>query len=245
MTVILVPFHLDEPLPAFAPPVAPDQLVTPGLPAGTPWERMAAIYGEVARSVEGVVRAGRVPVVQSGDCTPSLGVVAGVERAGGAPARVWVDAHGDVQTPEASASGYLGGMPLRQLVGGAHRTVPDRLGLRAVAERDVLLVDARDLDPPERDYLDGSAIRRTSMDEVGAAVPGGPLHLHVDMDVIDPRDVDGLLFPVPGGPRLPEVVGAVRGVLATGRVVSVTLGCTWGPGGGSGGLAALVAELGG
>lgn len=242
VSVISVPFHLDEPLPTFVAPVDVDMVVSPTLPAGTPWERMAVLYDEVADAVAADLAAGDRPVIVSGDCTTSLGVVAGLQRSGIDPRVVWFDAHGDVQTPETSTSGYLGGMPLRQLVGGADRTVADRLGLRVVAERDVVLVDARDLDPPEALFLDGSDIRRTPVDALDP--PGGALYLHLDVDVIDPVDVAGLLFPAPGGPRLAEVAAAVRAVLATGRVVAIGIACTWRPGNGSERvLAPLVREI--
>lgn len=220
MTLIGVPFHLDEPLPGL--PFVTDHVVAPTLPAGGPWERMAVLYEEVARVV--AAEAGRVPWVASGDCTTSMGVVAGLQRAGIAPSIVWFDAHGDVQTAETSASGYLGGMPVRQLVGGADRTVPDALGLRPVREQDVVLVDARDLDPPEAEFLAGSAVRRCSVE--GIPAPTGPVYLHLDVDVIDPLDLPGLLFPVPGGPRIPAVTAAVRELLASGHVVAVGLACT-------------------
>jgi arginase len=96
-----------------------------------------------------------------------------------------------------------------------------------VPESRVLLVDARDLDPAEVEFLAGSAIRHTPVDAVVEALPEGPVHLHVDADVVDPRDLPGLLFPAPDGPRLPEVLGAVRAVLATVPVVAVTIGRTW------------------
>lgn len=231
MTVIAVPFHLDEHLPGLALPLAADRTLVPDLPEGTPWERMAALYEQVAGVVAAEAGAGRVPLVMSGDCTTSLGVVAGLQRAGTAPSLVWFDAHGDVQTPETSTSGYLGGFPVRQLAGGSDRTVADRIGLRAVPEEDIVLVDARDLDPPEAAYLAASAIRQVPIDAV--PIPDGPIYLHLDCDVIDAGDLPGLLFPVPGGPPLAAVAAAVRAVLATGSVVAIGLGCTWKPGSGS------------
>jgi arginase len=238
MALLSVPFHLDEALPGFAPPLPPDEVIAPSLPPGTPWERMAVLYAEVADAVG----SDELQVVVSGDCTTSLAVVAGLQRSGVDPAIVWFDAHGDLQTPETSASGYLGGFPVRQLVGGADRTVPERLGLRPVRESDVLLVDARDLDPPEAEFLAGSAIRRVAVDEVVGALPDGPVHLHLDADVVDPRDLPGLLFPVADGPRWSDVLGAVRAVLATCPVVAVTVGCTW-SGSGTPEFAALVREI--
>lgn len=238
MTVLSVPFHLDEALPAFAAPVTPDVVIAPELPAGGPWERMAALYAEVADTVELDERQ----VVVSGDCTTALAVVAGLQRGGVDPVLVWFDAHGDLQTPETSTSGYLGGMPLRQLLGGADRLVPDRLGLRPLPERDVVLVDARDLDPAEAEFLAGSAIRHVPVDAVAEAIPDGPVHLHLDADVVDPRDLPGLRFPAPDGPRGPQVLAAVRAVLATCPVVSVTVGCTW-RGAGTPQFAGLVQEI--
>lgn len=238
MSVIAVPFHLDEHLPELELPLVPDRTVAPHLPSGDPWERMAVLYAAVADAVGAEVAAGRVPVVVSGDCTTSMGTVAGLQRHGVAPALIWFDGHGDVQSPETSASGYLGGFPVRQLAGGADRTVPERLGLTPVPQEDIVLVDARDLDPPEVAYLAASAIRRVP---VGAVpLPDGPIYLHLDCDVVDGADLPGLLFPAAGGPSLPAVAAAVRGVLASGQVAAVGLGCTWRPGSGA---AAVLQDL--
>jgi arginase len=170
----------------------------------------------------------------SGDCTTSLGTVAGLQRAGMDPAVVWLDGHGDVQTLETTTSGYLGGLPLRILVGYRPELIADALDLRAVPEDRVVLVDARDLDPPEAEYLSRSAIRRHPVEDVTADVlPDGPLYLHVDVDVVSPDDLPGLRFPATGGPPLSAVAAALDRVLATGRVAAVGLGCTWYPGRGA------------
>jgi arginase len=244
VTVIAVPFHLDEYLPALEPPLAADRTMVVDLPPGPPWERMAVLYEEVADAVQAEVRAGRVPVVVSGDCTTSLGVVAGLQRSGRDPHVVWFDGHGDVQTPQTSTSGYLGGFPVRQLVGGSDRTAPDRLGLQPVPEEDVVLVDARDLDPPEVEYLARSAIRRVPVAGVSGVVPPAPVYLHVDVDVTNPDDIPGLMFQAAGGPSLAEVTAAVRTVVASGGVAAVGFACTYRPGSGAERLlAGLAAEL--
>src|SRR6266536_527225 len=193
MTRILVPYHLDERLPDLDVPVTPDVTVTVDLPEGDPWGRMARLYEAVAATVAETVRGGARPTVVSGDCTTSLGVVAGLQWAGLDPAIVWFDAHGDVQTLETTASGYLGGLPLSIQVG----------------YRPELLAAAISLAP-----------------------------VHVDLDVVDPDDLPGLLFPTPGGPSLPAVAEAVRDVLATGRVTAFGVACTWRSGHGTGALVA-------
>jgi arginase len=147
------------------------------------------------------------------------------------PSIVWFDGHGDVQTLETTTSGYLGGMPLRILVGYRPELVSEGLGLRAVPESRAVLVDARDLDPAEVDYLASADIRRFGVDDLSADVlPDGPLVLHLDLDVIDPGELPGLLYPAPGGPTASSVVDAVRRVVDTGRVAALSLGCTWHPG---------------
>jgi arginase len=228
MAHILVPYHLDEHLPSLDVPYEPDRTVTADLPDGSPWQRMAALYGDVADVVAEDARAGRRPVVMSGDCTTSLATVAGLQRAGVDPAIVWFDGHGDVQTLETTASGYLGGIPLRILTGYRPELISDNLGLRPIPDGRVVLVDARDLDPPEAEFLTTSAIRRCDVDDLVAdVIPSGPLYLHIDFDVVTPDELPGLLFPAAGGPTLGAVGAAIGRVVATGRVAAVGVGCTW------------------
>src|SRR5262249_20969728 len=140
------------------------------------------------------------------------------------------DAHGDVQTMETTSSGYLGGMPLRVMVGYRPELVADAVGLRPVPENRTMLVDGRDLDPPEAVYLATSEGRRSTVDGLDAGgLPEGPWLLHIDVDVVDPADLAGLRFPVAGGPSASSVVDAVRRVLATGRVAAFDIAATWDP----------------
>jgi arginase len=230
-TVIGVPYHLDEYLPDLDVPLLAGHTVTAEFNSDDVWDRLAVLYGAVADAVAGAASRGERPVVVSGDCTTALGTVAGLQRADSVAGIVWFDAHGDVQTLETTASGYIGGLPLRMLVGYRPELVAARLGLRPVPEQQVLLVGARDLDPPEVSYLERAQMRRA---EVGgldrAALPDGPLYLHIDLDVIDSAQLPGLRYPAPGGPGPEPVADALRWLLGTGLVVAVGLACTWQPG---------------
>ena len=212
-------------------PAAPDVTVVAQLPDGDVWQRITVLYDQVAEIVADAVRHGDRPLVTSGDCATALGTVAGMQRAGVDPAVVWFDAHGDVQTLETTASGYVGGMPLRVLAGYRPELIATPLGLGVVAEDRIVLVDARDLDPPEADYLRRSAIRVCDAENLASGVlPDGPLYLHLDVDVFDRGDLPGLRYPVAGGPAATTVAGAIERVLQTGRVAAVGLACTWYPG---------------
>jgi arginase len=243
VTVILVPYHLDEHRPDLDYPLEPDVVATAELPAGDVWERLGILYSNVAAQVAATAAAGGRPVVMSGDCTTSLGTMAGLQRAGVDAGIVWFDAHGDLQTLETTTSGYLGGIPLRVLAGYRPELIAGRLGLRAVPESRIALVDARDLDPPEAAYLAGAQIRQLPVAGLDAAdLPGGPLYLHVDLDVIDPGALPGLLYPAPGGPAPGQVTAALRQVLGTGRVAAVGVACTWRAGRGAAAAAGAVLD---
>ena len=233
MTTLRVPYHLDEYLPDLDFPLGKAKVITADLPHGDTWARLAALYRQVADAVSEAVRHGHRPVVLSGDCTTALGTVAGLQHAGIDPGIVWFDAHGDVQTLETTASGYLGGLPLRLLVGYRPELIATGLGLRPVAEHRVVLAGARDLDPPEIAYLQSALIRRAQIPELDAAMPAGPLYVHLDVDVIDPAAVPGLRYPAPGGPDRAQVAAALGMLLATGRVAAVGIACTWHPGRGA------------
>lgn len=234
MSVILVPYHLDEYLPDLDGSLPAAEVIAADLPTEGIWGRLTAMYGAAAERVAAAAGRGSVPVVVSGDCTTALATMAGLQRAGTDAGIVWLDAHGDVQTLETTASGYLGGLPLRLLAGYRPELIAAGLGLRPVPERQILLVGARDLDPPEVTYLQRSQIRQA--DAAGLAhadLPDGPFYLHIDLDVIDPAEVPGLRFPAPGGPSAAQVATAVRRLLDTGRVAAVGVACTWHPGQGS------------
>jgi arginase len=245
MTIISVPYHLDEYLPDLDLPLQPDQVVTAGLPAGDPWERMAVLQSSVAGTVAGEVASGARPVVMSGDCNTSAGIMAGLQRAGADPAIVWFDAHGDLHTLETTSSGYLGGLALRVLTAyrpeliaarpelTAYRPelIAARLGLRPVPEDRIVLAGARDLDPPEVAYLAGAQITRREVAGLSAAgLPDGPLYVHVDLDVIDAARLPGLRYPAPGGPDAAQLADALRVLLATGQVAALGISCSWHPG---------------
>ncbi len=225
VTTLAVPYHLDERLPGLTTGGPVDAELTADLPAGAPWQRMAVLYERVASAV--AAAPGR-PLVVSGDCTTSLGVLAGLQRAGRDAGIVWFDAHADFHTEATTTSGYLGGMPLALAAGVGTPTLPDALGLRPVPPSRVVLVDARDTDPPEHRLLADAGIGTRPVADLAAAdLPEGELYLHVDLDVCDPGDVPELLFPTPGGPPLDDVLAAVGRVLGTGRVVAVGLAATW------------------
>lgn len=234
MSIIGVPYHLDEYLPGLDLPLRPSAVAPAELPAGAVWARLAVLCARVAGEVAGAAGRGGRPVVVSGDCTTALGTVAGLQRAGIDAAIVWLDAHGDLQTPQTTASGYLGGMPLRLLLGHQPELIATRLGLRPVPEQQVVLAGTRALDPPEAAYLAAAQIRQCEVAGLSAAdLPAGPLYVHLDLDVIDPAELPGLRFPAPGGPGIAQVTAALQLLLGTGRVAAVGIACSWLPGHGA------------
>jgi arginase family enzyme len=144
------------------------------------------------------------------------------------PSLVWFDAHGDVHTLASSTSGYLGGMALRMAMGGDFERLGEPLGLRPLQEDRAVLVDARDLDPAEEIYLAGSSVLHMPVEQVEAqGVPGGPIFLHVDVDVIDAAEPPGLRFPANNGPTSMSVLAAIDRLVASGRVAVLDIACTW------------------
>lgn len=240
VTTILVPYHQDEPIDIASLPIPADDVIAlaPALPDGDIWARLTALYEPVVTAVANNIGA----TIVSGDCLVSSAVVAGVQRAGIDPAIVWFDAHGDVHTQESSTSGYLGGMSLRLLFGAHRELLGDRIGLRPLAEEAALLVDARDLDPEEAEYLAGSGVRRTTVRDLDH-LPTGPLVLHVDLDVIDAADLNRLRFPVANGPSTADVVAAVQHIRANHEVAAFDLACTWYPDGDDTARSDLLAAL--
>jgi arginase len=127
------------------------------------------------------------PLVLGGCCCSHVGAVRKLARRHGRMGVVWIDAHGDLNTPESSPSGNAWGMPLRMLIDAGD-----------VDPTDVTLVGARNLDPPEEDFIEATGIRT-----VPAELPER-IYVALDCDVIDPPDLD-VFMPEPDGIALDEL----------------------------------------
>src|SRR4029450_11763560 len=105
-----------------------------------------------------------------------------------------------------------------------------RLGLRPPAEERAVLVDARDLDPAEVEFLASGRLTRLALDEGSATLPAGPLLLNLDLDIVDPAELPGLRYPAANGPDASAVLRAARAVFGSGQVAALNIACTWHPG---------------
>jgi arginase len=228
---ILTPFFLDQPIAGLNPLVEADWVINnPPLPDRTGLERMAALYEPLAVLVQTAVAQEECPVSIAGDCCTSLGVLAGLQRAGIDPTLIWFDAHGDFNTWETTPSGFLGGMPLAMLVGRGEQSIVERLELDTLLEDKVILSDGRDLDPGERESLADSDILHLPdvMAFLKADLPPGPLWVHFDTDVIDAESAPGMNYPVAGGPSSSQLIEVFGFIAGTGRLAAVSLS-SWNP----------------
>jgi len=162
------------------------------------------------------------------NCNGLLGMLAGLQHSGTGvkPLRVglvWIDAHGDFNTPETTLSGMLGGMPVAVATGLCLTRLRTECGLDpAVPTRYVTMVGVRDLDPLEQELLDRSEVKHISTDDVQQLSPRinsemerlssltDLVYVHVDLDVLDPVEVAGHGLTVKGGPTSRELSGALE-----------------------------------
>lgn len=139
---------------------------------------------------------------------------------------IWIDAHGDFNTPETSPSQFLGGMPLAMMVGRGPQWMCEAVGLAPLPEERVWLIDARNLDPLERAALDASRVNRARVEGLAALPLSGPVHIHIDLDVIDAAEAPGFNYPVPGGPSALETATACAALAAGADVRAISI-CGW------------------
>ena len=202
---------------------------------------MLDVDAAVAVAVDEASSRDSFPLVVAGNCNVTLGVQAGLQRAGdGDAALVWLDAHGDFNTPATTETGYLDGMPLAMLCGRAHREAVEReLGGRAARRGDASSTRAAATStarssipcsrPPSSSWTATSCAsgdrrrpspRRSTRSPRNAATSTAlephdapQAHLHVDLDVLDPTAAPGVTFPSPRGlsaAQLLEVIDLVR-----------------------------------
>lgn len=228
--LIVAPWHLDELIPGFPVPATATPVVPPDLPAGSVPARMSVLH---RATFDAVTRTAR-PLVLAGDCPTARAVVAGIQGRHRELAVLWLDAHGDFNTPTISTSGYVGGMALAMLTGRTPDLFDDSLGLQPVPESRAVLADARDLDPAERDALTASQVHRipanpAAITEALRQLGDVPVYLHLDVDVIDGEEVPGARFPAGPGPSLAQLEDGLAAACASADVVAACIACAWLP----------------
>src|SRR5262245_17569763 len=187
------------------------------------WKRLGMALGHFAEIVERNEREGYFTVGLLATCPSMPGLVAGLQHSGATrePLRIgmlWLDAHPDFNTPETTRSGSLGGMPVAVATG---RTL-QRMRLDAkldppLSDRHVVMAGVRLTDPLEQSLLDESFIEQLSVDDLRRQTPAvfaqldrlnrlvDKIYVHIDMDVLDPREVMGHVNKVPNGPSSAEL----------------------------------------
>jgi arginase family enzyme len=139
----------------------------------------------------------------------------------------WLDAHPDFNTPETTRSGSLGGMPVAVATGRALQRMRMDAGLDPpLSDRNIVMGGVRLTDPLEQQLLDASQIEQLSVDDLRTMSPAvfaqldrlnrnvDKIYVHVDMDVLDPREVMGHVNKVPGGPTSAQLAALFEQIFA-------------------------------
>lgn len=198
-----------------------------------------AVMGAVAREV--AAHPADLPVVLAGSCGVTLGVLAGL-RVRDPEQRVgvlWCDAHGDLQLPGTSTSGFFDGMALAMATGRAWQALAASVpGHAPLPDERVLHVGGHDLDDAERDLLATSRIGRLGVPDVRAgrtaaaldalAARSDAVHVHVDLDVHDPSVAPANGYAAPGGLLPEEVRDVIADAAARMPLASATV-ASWDP----------------
>ncbi len=195
------------------------------------WNRIGLANARLARLVLQAIRDQAFPLVLESNCYAALGVLAGLQSsAAQSSARlgmVWIDAHGDCNTPETTKSGMLSGMPVAMATGMCLHRLRKQAGLDPpIAPHDVVMVCVRANDSLERELIDQAGIEIVPVADVKgdcrqlhAAVKRlseaiDLIYVHFDVDALDRCELANLRLTEPDGPTRTELVTAVKWIMA-------------------------------
>jgi arginase len=208
------------------------------------WNRLALANGVLGKQVAELRRAGYLPIGLLANCSALPGMLAGLQHSGptSRPLRVglvFIDAHADYNTPETTLSGMLGGMPVALSAGLCLMQMRLKAGLDpALPQRHIVEACVRDTDPLERDLLNHSEIQQLAVEDIRQVSDKlqlqmrrlsqitDAIYIHVDMDVLDPREVPGHPLTVPGGPNSSELAAAITQMFRYEKVAALGVAST-------------------
>ena len=190
------------------------------------WNRFGLASGHLADMASVNQAAGRLNIGLYNNCSSLMGMLGGLRHSSTPPQRVglvWIDAHGDYNTPETTLSGMLGGMPVAIAAGDGLIRMREQAGLEEPLPKEhIVMVAVRDTDPLEQERIERDRIPQISTDDVRTLSENlhaqmrqltektDIVYVHVDLDVLDPREVSGHPLTVPDGPTGAELGEAIR-----------------------------------
>jgi arginase family enzyme len=179
---------------------------------------------EAGGQVEDALGGGNVPLLLAAECSIAATTLPAVARRRPDAKVLWLDAHGDFNTPDTTPSGYLGGMSLSAATGAWDTGLVEG----SMPLDRVVLAGVRELDEPER-----AALERSPVTVIGAspvetlvavknALDGAPVYIHLDFDVIDPEEFPAQ-FPAPGGLATEKLYDLLEAVADDSEIVGMEL----------------------
>jgi len=208
------------------------------------WHRMGLANGHLADMVAGNWQSGTLTVGLLGNCTSVIGVLGGLQNSGSSGQQrsvglVFIDAHGDFNVPETTLSGMLGGMPVAVSAGMALHNLRRESGLDpGIPTEHIVMGAVRDLDPLERELVEQSHIQHLTTDDLAnrpdrvraqiqrLARLTDVIYVHIDMDVLDPREVPGHPLTVANGPTSLELGAALTEMFKHPKVAALGIAST-------------------
>jgi arginase len=208
------------------------------------WHRLGLANGHLAGIVADNEMEGFLSVGLLANCSSLMGMLAGLQ--GSHPSGesrkvglVFVDAHGDFNTPETTLSGMLGGMPVAVSAGLALHNLRLKSGLDpAIPAEHIVLAAVRDLDPLERELVEASDIEMVTTADIRERSANlhaqmrrlseltDIIYVHIDMDVLDPSEVAGHPLTVPDGPTSTELAAALTDMFRYEKVAALGIAST-------------------
>lgn len=190
------------------------------------WNRYGLVSGHFADQVVENVANGQFNIGLYNNCNGALGMLGGLRHSGEngllRVAMVWIDAHGDYNTPETTLSGMLGGMPVAVAAGDALQRMRRQAKLDDPLRREeLLMVAVRDTDPLEEARIVEHGLARLSTgdlrdrpERIRAEIArlgevADLIYVHIDLDVLDPPEIPGHPLTAPNGPTSQELADAL------------------------------------
>ena len=192
------------------------------------WNRFGMANGNLAAYAAENEKAGHFNIGFYNNCSSLSGMLGGLQQSGkdGEPLTIgliWIDAHGDYNTPETTLSGMLGGMPVAVAAGHALARMRKQSGLEVpLPTEHIIMAGVRDTDPLEQERIDSSNIRQITVNDLRFHPENiaeemdrlsrltDLVYVHIDLDVLDPVEVSGHPLTVPDGPSSRVLADALR-----------------------------------